>query len=226
MNEKIAVIEDEQDILELIGINLKKSGFIPYLFNKGEDILKFIDNEDFDLIILDLMLPDIDGLEILKNIKERKLKIPVIILTAKGDEADRVIGLEVGADDYIVKPFSVRELIARIRVVLRRTKGNEEIEKDIIKINENFVIYPKRYEVYINKEIINLTSTEFKILLILIKRRGEVLSREEILDALWGIDKVVIDRTVDVHIKNLRGKLGEFKNYIKSIRGVGYKFEI
>lgn len=226
MNEKIAVIEDEQDILELIGINLKKSGFIPYLFNKGEDILKFIDNEDFDLIILDLMLPDIDGLEILKNIKERKLKIPVIILTAKGDEADRVIGLEVGADDYIVKPFSVRELIARIKVVLRRTKGNEEIEKDIIKINENFVIYPKRYEVYINKEIINLTSTEFKILLILIKRRGEVLSREEILDALWGIDKVVIDRTVDVHIKNLREKLGEFKNYIKNIRGVGYKFEI
>ena len=225
MNEKIAVVDDEIDILELIKINLKKSGYIPFIFQKGEEFLDFLEKNIVDLTIIDLMLPDMDGLEILKKIKENKKNLPVIILTAKGDEFDRVLGLEIGADDYIVKPFSIRELIARIKAVLRRVNLIEE-EKDIIKIDEDFLIYPKRFEVLINNEKINLTSTEFKILLILIKNMGKVLSRDEILDKLWGIDKVVVDRTIDVHIKNLRDKLKDYKYHIKNIRGVGYKFEI
>lgn len=225
MNEKIAVVDDEIDILELIKINLKKSGYIPFVFQKGEEFLDFLEKNIVDLTIVDLMLPDMDGLEILKKIKENKKNLPVIILTAKGEEFDRVLGLEIGADDYIVKPFSIRELIARIKAVLRRVNLMEE-EKDIIKIDENFLIYPERFEVLINNEKINLTSTEFKILLILIKNMSKVLSRDEILDKLWGIDKVVIDRTIDVHIKNLRDKLKDYKHHIKNIRGVGYKFEI
>lgn len=225
MNEKIAVVDDEIDILELIKINLKKSGYIPFVFQKGEEFLDFLEKNIVDLTIVDLMLPDMDGLEILKKIKENKKNLPVIILTAKGEEFDRVLGLEIGADDYIVKPFSIRELIARIKAVLRRVNLMEE-EKDIIKIDENFLIYPERFEVLINNEKINLTSTEFKILLILIKNMSKVLSRDEILDKLWGIDKVVIDRTIDVHIKNLRDKLKDYKYHIKNIRGVGYKFEI
>ena len=225
MNEKIAVVDDEIDILELIKINLKKSGYIPFVFQKGEEFLDFLEKNIVNLTIIDLMLPDMDGLEILKKIKENKKNLPVIILTAKGDEFDRVLGLEIGADDYIVKPFSIRELIARIKAVLRRVNLIEE-EKDIIKIDEDFLIYPKRFEVLINNEKINLTSTEFKILLILIKNMGKVLSRDEILDKLWGIDKVVVDRTIDVHIKNLRDKLKDYKYHIKNIRGVGYKFEI
>ncbi|MGB9750327.1 MAG: response regulator transcription factor [Caldisericia bacterium] len=225
MNEKIAIVDDEIDIIELIKINLKKSNYIPYAFQKGEDILKFVEKNYIDLAIIDLMLPDMDGIEIVKKLKEIRKNLPVIILTAKGEEFDRVLGLEIGADDYIVKPFSIRELIARIRALLRRVEVVKE-DKDVIKINKNFIIYPKKFEVLIDKDKINLTSTEFKILLILIKKRGEVLSRNEILDELWGMDKIVIDRTIDVHIKNLREKLKHFKDYIKNIRGVGYKFEI
>jgi len=225
MNVKIAIVDDENDILELIKINLKKIGYIPYAFQKGEDILKFVEKNYVDLAIIDLMLPDIDGIEIVKKLKEIRKNLPVIILTAKGEEFDKVLGLEIGADDYIVKPFSIRELIARIRSLLRRVESVKE-DKDVIKIEEDFLVYPKKFEVFIDKDKINLTSTEFKILLILIKKRGEVLSRNEILDELWGMDKVVIDRTIDVHIKNLRDKLRKFKDYIKNIRGVGYKFEI
>lgn len=225
MNEKIAVVDDEIDILELIKINLKKTGFITYIFQTGEEILKFLEKNMVDLVILDLMLPDMDGFEILKKIKLEIKNLPVIILTAKGEEFEKVFGLEIGADDYVVKPFSIRELIARVKAVLRRVKFIER-EKEVIKIEENFIVYPKRFEVMIDNEKINLTSTEFKILLILIKNVGEVLSRDTILDKLWGIDKVVLDRTIDVHIKNLRDKLKNYKHHIKNIRGVGYKFEI
>jgi DNA-binding response OmpR family regulator len=184
--------------------------------------LKFLEKEFFDLIIVDLMLPDIDGFELIKFLKEKYPSIPVIILTAKGDEVDKVVGLEIGADDYIVKPFSIRELIARIKAVLRRSKIKEE---EVIKINEDFLIYPKNYKVFLKGEEMFLTKTEFKILLILYKNRGKVLTRDEILDELWGLDKIVIDRTIDVHIKHLRDKLKEYKDLIKNVRGVGYKFE-
>jgi len=222
MREKIGIVDDEKDILELIDLNLKKNGFLSYPFEKGDDLLKFLEKESFDLIIVDLMLPDIDGFELIKFLKEKYPSIPVIILTAKGDEVDKVVGLEIGADDYIVKPFSIRELIARIKAVLRRSKIKEE---EVIKINEDFLIYPKNYKVFIKGEEIFLTKTEFKILLILYKNRGKVLTRDELLDELWGLDKIVIDRTIDVHIKHLRDKLKEYKDLIKNVRGVGYKFE-
>jgi DNA-binding response OmpR family regulator len=222
MREKIGIVDDEKDILELIDLNLKKNGFLSYPFEKGDDLLKFLEKESFDLIIVDLMLPDIDGFELIKFLKEKYPSIPVIILTAKGDEVDKVVGLEIGADDYIVKPFSIRELIARIKAVLRRSKIKEE---EVIKINEDFLIYPKNYKVFLKGEEMFLTKTEFKILLILYKNRGKVLTRNEILDELWGLDKIVIDRTIDVHIKHLRDKLKEYKDLIKNVRGVGYKFE-
>ncbi len=222
MREKIGIVDDEKDILELIDLNLKKNGFLSYPFEKGDDLLKFLEKEFFDLIIVDLMLPDIDGFELIKFLKEKYPSIPVIILTAKGDEVDKVVGLEIGADDYIVKPFSIRELIARIKAVLRRSKIKEE---EVIKINEDFLIYPKNYKVFLKGEEMFLTKTEFKILLILYKNRGKVLTRDEILDELWGLDKIVIDRTIDVHIKHLRDKLKEYKDLIKNVRGVGYKFE-
>lgn len=223
MNEKIGIVDDEKDILELIDVNLRNSGFKTYLFENGESAIKTLEKEVLDLMIVDLMLPDIDGFELVKLIKSKYPNIPVIILTAKGSEIDKVVGFEIGGDDYIVKPFSVRELIARVKAVLRRTKLGKEEEKIII--DENFLIYPKKYKVFINDEEINLTKTEFNILLALYKRKGEVLSREELLDILWGMDKIVIDRTIDVHIKHLRDKLKNYGDLIKNVRGVGYKFE-
>lgn len=223
MKEKIGVVDDEKDILELIDINLKNLGYKTFLFENGESALKALQKENFDLMIVDLMLPDIDGFELIKLIKNKSPNLPIIILTAKGSEIDKVVGFEIGCDDYIVKPFSVRELIARVKALLRRSKLRQEEEK--IVINDNFIIYPKKYEVYINNEEINLTKTEFNILLSLYNRKGEVLSRDELLDILWGMDKIVIDRTIDVHIKHLRDKLKNFGSYIKNVRGVGYKFE-
>lgn len=223
MNEKIGIVDDEKDILELIDVNLKNSGFKTYLFENGESAIKTLEKEDMDLMIVDLMLPDIDGFELVKIIKSKYPSIPVIILTAKGSEIDKIVGFEIGGDDYIVKPFSVRELIARVKAVLRRTKLGKEEEKIIV--DENFIIYPKKFKVFINDEEINLTKTEFNILLALYKRKGEVLSREELLDILWGMDKIVIDRTIDVHIKHLRDKLKNYGDLIKNVRGVGYKFE-
>ncbi|MCX8095346.1 MAG: response regulator transcription factor [Caldisericia bacterium] len=223
MNGKIGIVDDERDILDLIDINLKNSGYKTYLFENGLSALKALEKEKFDLMIIDLMLPDIEGFELIKLIKDKYPNTPVIILTAKGSEIDKVVGFEIGGDDYIVKPFSVRELLARVKALLRRTKHIKEEEK--IKINENFIIYPKKYKVFINDEEIDLTKTEFNILLTLYKRKGEVLSREELLDILWGMDKIVIDRTIDVHIKHLRDKLKSYGNLIKNVRGVGYKFE-
>lgn len=226
MKEKIVIVDDEKDILELLDVNLKKNGFNTILFQNGSDFLNYFYKNSLDLVILDLMLPDIDGLEILRKIKEKDSLMPVIILTAKGEEFDRVIGLEIGADDYIVKPFSIRELIARVKTILRRVKTKNLFKENLIEIDENFKIYPNRYEVFIKDKKINLTITEFKILLLLIQKRGEVISRDDMLNYLWGIDKIVIDRTIDVHIKNLREKLGDYKFLIKNIRGVGYKIEI
>lgn len=222
MREKIGVVDDERDILELIDVNLKKFGYKPKLFEDGESALKAIRSEFFDLFIVDLMLPDIDGFELIKEIKKISPNTLILILTAKGDEIDKIVGFEIGADDYIVKPFSIRELVARVKAILRRKNfGNDEK----IEIEENFIVYPKKFKVYIDNEEINLTKTEFNILLTLFTRKGEVLSRDEILDSIGGIDKVVIDRTIDVHIKHLRDKLKNFGKYIKNVRGVGYKFE-
>lgn len=226
MNKLIAVVDDEPDILELVSLHLKNAGFKVKQFLDGESFYRFIDTQIPDLIILDLMLPDMDGLEICKYLKRKDefASIPVIMLTAKSEESDKLLGLELGADDYVTKPFSPKELVARVKAVLRRQTHKEETRK--IEIGNILVIDSQKYEVFLEGKKIDLTSAEFKILQLLASKKGWVYNREQILDYLWGQEKVVLDRTVDVHIKNLREKLGKAGKFIKNIRGVGYKLEV
>lgn len=226
MNKLIAVVDDEPDILELVSLHLKNAGFKVKEFLDGESFYRFIDTQKPDLIILDLMLPDMDGLEICKYLKRKDelASIPVIMLTAKSEESDKLLGLELGADDYVTKPFSPKELVARVKAVLRRHTPTAETKK--IEIGNILVIDSQKYEVFLEGKKIELTSAEFKILQLLASKKGWVYNREQILDYLWGQEKVVLDRTVDVHIKNLRMKLGKAGKFIKNIRGVGYKLEV
>ncbi len=225
MNKLIAIVEDEPDIVELIKIHLTKAGFNVKGFPDGQSFFKFLGKNDPALVILDLMLPDTDGLEICKFMrnKEEFSSTPIIMLTAKSEEVDKILGLELGADDYVTKPFSPRELVARVKAVLRRKNGKKESEK--ILVGDLLVIDSGRYEVSVREKKVELTSTEFKILELLCSRKGWVFTRDKILNYLWGEEKAVIDRTVDVHIKHLREKLGEAARLIKNIRGVGYKIE-
>ena len=225
MPKLIAVVDDEEDIVELITHNLEKEKFKVEPFYDGESILEYTKKHRPDLIILDLMLPGIDGLEVCKFLKKdsETSSIPIIMLTAKGTETDKVVGLELGADDYIVKPFSPRELVARVKTVLRRIETKQQVSK-VITI-DSLTIDLSKYQVLINNKKIVLTTTEFKLLSVLVVRPGWVFNRQQLLDELWDFDKVVIDRTIDVHIRNLRKKLGKYGEYIKSLHGVGYKFE-
>jgi two-component system phosphate regulon response regulator PhoB/two-component system alkaline phosphatase synthesis response regulator PhoP len=223
---KIAVVDDEPDILELVAINLGKAGFVTSKYEEAQPLLDSIKRELPDLIILDLMLPDADGFEVCKKLRANSQykNIPIIMLTAKGDEMDRILGLEFGADDYVVKPFSPRELVARVKAVLRRGKYNTS-DTTLIEIGNTLSIDTQKYEVKVQNEAVNLTSTEFKLLFLLAKHIGWVYTRNQILNYLWGNDKIVLDRTIDVHIRNLRDKLGVAGEMIKNVRGVGYKLE-
>jgi two-component system phosphate regulon response regulator PhoB/two-component system alkaline phosphatase synthesis response regulator PhoP len=225
MSKTIVVVDDERDIVELVSINLKKAGFSVKEFGDAAGFMRSLKSRQPDLVILDLMLPDMDGFEICKHLKkdDRTARIPVIMLTAKGDETDKIIGLELGADDYVTKPFSPRELVARVKVVLRRneTKGDSRT----IAVGDLLTVDTEKFETLVAGQKVELTTTEFKILELLASKKGWVFSREKILDHLWGEDKAVIDRTVDVHIRNLREKLGSAAQYIKNIRGMGYKLE-
>ncbi|MCX8045240.1 MAG: response regulator transcription factor [Desulfobacterota bacterium] len=225
MKKTIALIEDEPDIVELISLHLTKAGYAVKAFLSGADFLAFLDKRTPELIILDLMLPDIDGLEICKLIRKRDVTagIPIIMLTAKSEEMDKVLGLEIGADDYMTKPFSTKELIARVKALLRRHEPQRSLKK--IEIGDMLTIDLGKYEVLVGGKRVELTPTEFKILELLSSKKGWVFSREQILDHLWGTEKAVIDRTVDVHIRHLREKIGEAAHLIKNIRGVGYKIE-
>jgi DNA-binding response OmpR family regulator len=225
MSKLIAIIEDEPDIVELVSINLKKANFRMEGFYDSESFFKFLSSTSPDLIILDLVLPDADGLEICKYLKkdDRYSNIPIIMLTAKGDETDKVLGLELGADDYVTKPFSPKELVARVKAVLRRNKQKDESDK--IEVGGILFINKHKYEVYVENKKVELTTTEFRILTLLASRKGWIYSREKILDYLWGDEKIVLDRTVDVHIKHLREKLGKASKFIKNVRGIGYKIE-
>jgi len=224
--KKIAIVDDEPDILELISVNLVRSGFKTKEFLSGEDFFKYIKNKSIDLLILDVMLPDSDGFEIIKYLKNKEeyLSIPVIMLTARGTESEKILGLELGADDYITKPFSPRELVARVKAVLRR--NNNEVKEEIIEITEDLHIDLQKYQVFLENKKVDLTTSEFKILKLLSKKIGWVYSRDQILETLDAYDKGVLDRTVDVHIKNLREKLKQYGKLIKNIRGVGYKIDI
>jgi DNA-binding response OmpR family regulator len=225
MEKLIAIVDDEEDIAELLAVNLKKSGFKTKEYSNGKSFLNSLQKSSPDLVLLDLMMPEIDGLEVCKVMKkdEKYSAIPIIMLTAKTEEGDKVLGLELGADDYVTKPFSPREVVARVKAVLRRQGKKEETPERTI-IND-IIIDPKKHEVTVKNKKISLTATEFNILQILSEKRGWVLSREQILDKLWGSEKVVVDRTIDVHIKHLREKLGTAGKIISNIRGVGYKME-
>ena len=225
MAKLIAIIDDEPDIRELVSLHLKRAGFEAETFEKADDFYRFLDSNTPDLIILDLMLPDADGLDVCKVLRKSDScsQVPIIMLTAKGEETDRILGLELGADDYVTKPFSPRELVARVKAVLRReVKAEEGAIQSIAGILR---IDPGKHEVKIKGDIIDLTSTEFRILQLLASKKGWVFSRDQILDYLWGQEKAVLDRTIDVHIKHLREKLGEAGYLIKNVRSVGYKLE-
>jgi two-component system phosphate regulon response regulator PhoB/two-component system alkaline phosphatase synthesis response regulator PhoP len=226
--QRVFVVEDEPDILELVAINLEKAGYQVDKFTEAGPMLTLLEKTIPDLIILDLMLPDQDGMDVCKSLRRSETygDIPIIMVTAKTEEFDVVLGLELGADDYIPKPFSPRELTARVKAVLRRgTRTPKNISKKLV-IADMLSIDPGKYEVLVEEEKVQLTSTEFMILKMMAEKPGWVFSREKILDLLWGDEKDVFDRTVDVHIKNLRDKLGPAGKLIKNIRGVGYKIEV
>jgi len=228
MAEKlITIVDDEEDIVELVSHHLKREGFKVKEFHNGRDFLSYIASVVPDLAVLDIMLPGIDGLEICRMLKQKSAtaSIPIIMLTAKASEADVVVGLELGADDYIVKPFSPRELVARCKTVLRRV-GAAEAPEDVINVGP-LRINLEKYEVTVEGNKIILTTTEFKILEVLAEGKGRVFTRDQLLKKkrLWGDDKLVYDRTIDVHIKNLREKLGITGSMIKTVRSIGYKLE-
>lgn len=234
MNQRILVIEDELHIQELIKYNLEKNNFDVTLAGDGIDGLNQVMKFDYDLVLLDLMLPGLDGLEICKRMRGNKKtkKIPIIMLTAKSEEFDKVLGLELGADDYMTKPFSVKELIARIRAALRRLDIDDTEEVNINKNIENLLSYrditidKEKYEVRKGGEKLVLTLKEFELLKMLVENKGRVLTRDSLLDKIWGYDYPGETRTVDVHIRHLRQKIhdeDEGNQMIETIRGVGYK---
>ena len=226
MNELIAVLDDEPDILELLSVHLKKNRFRVREFPDAESFYRFLHSEVPDLIILDLMLPDADGFEVCKYLRktDNLAAVPIIMLTARVGETDKILGLELGADDYVTKPFSPSELVARVKAVLRRREPRKE-DVERIDIEGILSLDLQRHEVSVKGRKVELTSTEFRILQLLASKKGWVFSRDKILDYLWGNEKTVVDRTVDVHIKHLREKLGVAAKLIKNIRGVGYKLE-
>lgn len=225
MKEKILVVDDEKDILELIEYNLSKNGYRVKTVTTGEEALELIKEEDYDLIILDLMLPGVDGLDICRMIKadKKRASIPVIMVTAKSEEADKVAGLEIGADYYITKPFSPREMLAIVKATLRRKPRIQDEEQLVIE-RGHLKIHSGRHEVTVKGKRVDLTHLEFKILLTLAKKPGWVMTRYQIVDATRGEGISVTDRSIDVHVVSLRKKLGIETEYIITIRGVGYKF--
>lgn len=222
-NECILIVDDEEDVLELVRYNLDKNGYKVVTATSGEEALTEARNKLPDMVILDLMLPGIDGLEVCKKLKSdiKTEPIPIIMLTAKGEESDIVTGLELGAEDYLTKPFSPKVLIARIRRILHRSVSRD-LERPPIKIRE-LTIDPGRREVHVKGKQINLSYTEFNILYILAKRPGLVFTRYQIIDAIHGNDYLVTDRAVDVQIVSLRKKLASCGSYIETVRGVGYR---
>ena len=221
--QKILAVDDEADILTLLDYNLSKAGFTVIQAQDGPEAVELAKREKPDLIILDIMMPSMEGTDVCKILKqdEAASRIPIIMLTAKGEEIDRIVGLELGADDYITKPFSPRELILRVKAVLKRGRKQEPskvITKGRIRIDR------ERNAVVVDKKPIELTAIEFKLLVELASSEGRVLSRDNLLDRVWGKDCYVTDRTVDTHIRRLREKLGKAAGHIETVRGFGYRF--
>ncbi len=221
---RILIIEDEADIQQILDYNLREKGHKVFVASKGEEGLRIAREKKPDLVLLDLMLPDMPGTEICKTLKTDPLtkSTQVVMLTAKGEEIDRVVGFELGADDYVVKPFSVRELLLRIQAILRRSAGEQEVASTIqfgrLRIDRG------AHRVWVDDQELELTALEFKLLVTLYDRRNRVQSRAALLSDVWGIDADITTRTVDTHVKRLREKLGAAGDYIETVRGVGYRF--
>jgi DNA-binding response OmpR family regulator len=220
---KILIIDDEQDVIDLLSLHLKKAGFALSAATDGATGLRLAREEAPALIVLDLMLPKMPGLEICKVLKTDPATrhIPVLMLTAKAEEIDRIVGLEFGADDYVTKPFSPRELVLRVRSILRRSAVQQEIS-DLLRLGA-IQVDRSRHEVRIKGRVIEFTATEFKLLTMLMERRGRVQSRETLLNEVWGYESLIDTRTVDTHIRRLREKLGKSSDHIETIRGFGYR---
>jgi two-component system alkaline phosphatase synthesis response regulator PhoP len=227
MKETILIIEDEKDIVKMLEYNLKKEGFKTLSSRDGEDALELATRQHPDLVILDLMLPGMDGLEVCKNLKgdTKTASLPVIMLTAKSQESDKIVGLELGADDYMTKPFSPRELIARIKAVLRRVKEKDRLP-EALKTGD-LIIDLSKITVSVKDRPVELTAKEFELLKTLMKAKGRVLSRDYLLDTIWGFDNAIEiqTRTVDVHIRTLRKKLKSESKRIITVKNYGYRFE-
>ena len=226
MSVKILIIEDEPDIRRNLEYNLGREGFKASSVGSLDEANEKLKSKKFDLILLDLMLPDGSGLDLCKKIKSNSETeaTPIIILTAKDDEVDKVVGFELGADDYVTKPFSVRELILRVKAILKRSDTKT---KEVVEVERQFgdlKIDIDSHEVHVDSQLIELTALEFRLLKELVDKRGRVQSRDQLLSEVWGYNAEVTTRTVDTHIKRLREKLGSMGKYVQTIRGVGYKF--
>lgn len=233
--KKILIVEDELSILKLLTYNLEQEGYNVESAMDGEEGLEMALQNEYDMILLDLMLPNKDGMEICRELRQEKSDVPIIILTAKDSEIDKILGLEIGADDYITKPFSPREVIARMKAIFRRYKKSKNKEEaktkqsqDEVVIVGDIMIYPGKYEVFVRDELIDLTPKEFDLLIYLARRTGRILSREQLLNAIWNYDFAGETRIVDVHISHLREKIEKNTKkpeYIVTARGFGYKLE-
>ena len=227
MASKILIVEDEPDIVELLVYNLHQAGFETDAVLNGADALEQVKIQQPDLVLLDLLLPEVDGLEVCRTLKRdpETTGIPIIMLTAKGEAIDRIVGLELGADDYITKPFSPREVLLRVRAVLRRApnlprnRPANQIQIDNLKIDID------RHQVFSNGDVIDLTATEFKILSLFAHSPGRVFTRSILMDAVWGQEYYGIERTMDTHVSRLRRKLGQFGERIETVHGVGYRLK-
>ncbi|WP_028274385.1 response regulator transcription factor [Atopococcus tabaci] len=232
--KKVLIVDDEQSIVTLLSFNLEKEGYEVDTAMDGQEGFDMARANDYDFIILDLMLPKKDGMDVCRELRQEKVETPILMLTAKDDELDTIIGLELGADDYMTKPFSPREVLARMKAIFRRSANAEsagtetkEDSDDILEIGE-LRIFPEKYEVFVRGEAIELTPKEFELLLYMAKRKNRILSREQLLNAIWNYDYTGGTRIVDVHISHLREKIEQDTKkpaYIRTARGFGYKIE-
>ncbi|MBM7644788.1 two-component system alkaline phosphatase synthesis response regulator PhoP [Scopulibacillus daqui] len=231
MSNKILVVDDEPSIVTLLSFNLEKAGFEVLTASTGNEALELAKKFPLDLIVLDLMLPEMSGLNVCKTLRENQMFIPILMLTAKDDELDKILGLELGADDYMTKPFSPREVVARVKAILRRSNqvnpAKQPAEDFRLSVGD-IAVYPDKYEAYFQGKLMTLTPKEFELLLYLVKNKGKVLTREQLLSTVWNYDFAGDTRIVDVHVSHLREKIENDTRkplYIKTVRGLGYKLE-
>ncbi|WP_093671991.1 response regulator transcription factor [Sporolactobacillus nakayamae] len=227
MAKKIMVVDDEPSIVTLLSFNLKKAGYDVLTAANGTDALKLARDSRPDLIVLDLMLPGMDGMDVCKQLRQERYFVPILMLTAKDDELDKILGLELGADDYMTKPFSPREVVARVKAILRRTDLGKQEQNEVLSIGD-LKVYPNNFEATFKDDEMVLTPKEFELLVYMMEHKGRVLTREQLLNAVWNYDFAGDTRIVDVHVSHLREKIEDVTRkplYIKTVRGLGYKFD-